>query len=245
VAANSAANKQSKSADSANRESARQADQTRADQLAMLQQQRIDQAPWLAAGKDALAQLAAGTQAGGQFLQNFKASDFQEDPGYQFRLNQGTQAIERSAAARGGLLSGAAAKALTRYSQGVASDEYNNAYNRFNNNQSNQFNRLASLAGVGQAATNQMGQASQNAYGTIASSGQNASNSIQNNLIGAGNARASAYVGTANAITNGIGQYMGYSQNNQLMSQLARQNQLSIANSSADPLGSMISQNGW
>jgi hypothetical protein len=225
-----AANKQSSSANAANGEAGRQYDLTRTDQLALLERQRADQAPWLDAGKNALAQLTAGTQAGGEFNRSFTMDDFQADPGYQFRLDQGTQAIERSAAARGGLLSGAAAKALTRYSQGVASDEFGNAFNRFTTEKTNGFNRLASLAGVGQTAANNIGQAGQSAYGTIANAGQNASSQIQNNLTGAGNARASAYTGTANAINNGIGQYMNYQQGNQLLGMLNSQGRGTVDN---------------
>jgi hypothetical protein len=209
-------------------EARRQYDITRQDQLNLLTQQRADQAPWLQAGQNALTQIAAGTQPGGQYAKTFTGADLASDPGYQFRLDQGNQAIERSAAARGGLLSGAAAKALTKYSQGVASDEYSNAYNRFNNDQSTQYNRLASLAGVGQAATNQVGQAGQNAYGTIASAGQNTSNAIQNNLTGAGNARASGYVAGANALTGAIGQGVNWYQNNQLLNKLGGGNTSSI-----------------
>lgn len=237
IGGNKAAKAQQQASNAANAESARQYNQTRADQLAMLAQQRADQAPWLDAGKNALAQLVNGTQAGGQFAKTFTMADFQADPGYQFRLDEGTRAIERSAAARGGLLSGAAAKALTRYSQGMASDEFNNAYNRFNNDKSTGFNRLASLAGVGQAATNQVGQASQNAWGSIASAGQNNSSSIQNNLIGAGNARASGYVGAANAINSGISQGLGLWQSNKLLG--------ALGGSGAAPQGWGNITSGW
>ena len=65
-----------------------------------------------------------------------------------------------------------------------------------------------------------MGQAGQNAYGTIASAGQNTSNAIQNNLTGDGNARASGYVAGANALTGAIGQGVNWYQNNQLLSKL-------------------------
>ena len=57
--------------------------------------------------------------------------NFQQEPGYQFRQAEGQRAIESSAAARGSLLSGATQKALARYGQGLASQEYGNAYNRY------------------------------------------------------------------------------------------------------------------
>lgn len=246
IASSKASKAQQQGARDASAEAARQNDQTRQDQLNLLTQQRADQAPWLDAGKNALAQLVAGMQPGGQFtIQPYTGTDLLSDPGYQFRQQQGQQAIERSAAAHGGLLSGAAAKALERFSQGVASEEFNNGYNRTRSDQAAGYNRLASLAGVGQQATNQIGQASQNAYGTIANAGMNTSNGIQNNITGAANARASGYVGVGNAINNGLSQaYNGYQQN-QLMGVLQRQNQLMTANRSADPLGSFISQNNW
>lgn len=52
------------------------------------------------------------------------------DPGYQFRLKQGQQALENSASARGTLRGGAQLKALVDYQQGAASQEYGNVYAR-------------------------------------------------------------------------------------------------------------------
>lgn len=57
-------------------------------------------------------------------------SGFQADPGYQFRQEQGEQAINRAAAARGGRLSGRTLKELGRFNQGLASQEYQNFANR-------------------------------------------------------------------------------------------------------------------
>jgi hypothetical protein len=219
--ANKASSAQQQSASSANTEAAREYDQTRQDQLDQLARQRSDQQPWLDAGKASLAQLASGTGAGGSLVKPFSLADFQADPGYGFRLSEGEKGIQRAASARGGLYSGATLKALARFNQDTASGEYGAAYNRYNTDQSNQFNRLASIAGLGQTATNQVGQAGQNAYGTIASAGQNMSSAVQNNMIGAGNARASGYVGTGNALNNGLSQYLNYNQNQNLLSKLS------------------------
>lgn len=139
-------------------------------------------------------QVARDNPLYGSLMKRFSAEDFQTDPGYEFRLGQGQRALESSAAARGGLLSGAAAKALTKYNQDFASNEYQNAYNRFTNDQTNMFNRLANIAGVGQTATNQLGQAGQN-YAT------NAGNAMQY----AGTARASGYTNSANALNSALG----------------------------------------
>lgn len=170
-------------------------------QYDMYQQQREDQAPWRDQGINALNSLAIrlGLDGGkGGLLDSFSQQDFEGDPGYQWRIQQGQNGIESSAAARGGLLSGAAAKAISKYNQNFASNEYNNAYNRFNQNQANIFNRLAAVAGVGQTATNQLGQAGQN-FAT------NAGNALQYG----GAARASGYTGSANSIGAGLGSLSG------------------------------------
>ena len=128
----------------------------------------------------------AGT-TGGPSAMTAGFDGFQTSPGYQFRTNEAMKAIERSAAARGGLRSGATMDALQRRVQGVASDEYENFANR-----------LASLAGVGQSAT-----------AGSAQSGQAYANQQSQTNMAAGNARASAYANTGNAINQGIGNLAG------------------------------------
>lgn len=215
--ANKAAKTQAASAQDANAEQGRQYDQTRTDQLALQERQRQDQQPWMDAGKASLADLSTGMAPGGRFTKPFSLADYAADPGYQFRVQQGEQGINRAAAARGGWNSGATLKALARFNQDQGSQEYGNAYTRFNNDQNTQVSRLQSLAGIGQSATNVVGQQGSNAYGQIANAGQNASNNIAQNMMGAGNARASGYVGGANAINGGISQYMNYTQNQNML----------------------------
>lgn len=178
-------------------------------QKAMFDQTRADQAPWRAAGENALAQLVGGIGPNGQFMRRFGMSDFQQDPGYQFRLGEGTKAINHSAAAAGNLLSGATMKALAKYNQDFASNEYGNAYNRYNNDITNRFNRLSGIAGTGQQANN-----------LVANAGQNMANNVGQNQIGAGNARASAYIGGANAISGALGQGVNMWQQNQMLNKL-------------------------
>jgi hypothetical protein len=158
---------------------------------AQYQQNRQDMMPWLDSGRNALSQL---NQQMPNLTRSFSAADFQQDPGYQFNLQQGQQAIERSAAARGGLNSGATEKSLAQYSQGLAGQQYQNAFNNFNTNQSNTFNRLAGMAGVGQQAATTVGQMGQ----------QNAAN-IGQNMMGAANAQAAGQVAGANAINSAVG----------------------------------------
>ncbi len=153
---------------------------------------------------------------------DFTMNDFQADPGYQFRLDEGQKALERSAAARGGLMSGATMKALTRYSQGVASDEFQNAYNRFNNDRTNRFNRLASLAGTGQTANNQLAQA-----------GQNYANQVSANNAAMGNAQAASSIASGNAVNNAIGTGMNTWMQYQMMNRAFPQASSSGGSSSA------------
>ncbi|CAB4126924.1 hypothetical protein UFOVP254_25 [uncultured Caudovirales phage] len=131
----------------------------------------------------------------GKYARDFQMSDFQQDPGYAFRLSEGMKALDRSAAARGGLLSGATLKGAERYGQDMASQEYQNAFNRYQINRANQLNPLQSLMGAGQTGANTLTSAA----GTLGSQ-------LGSNAIGAGNARASGYVGSANAWNNAIGQ---------------------------------------
>ena len=171
-------------------------------------------------------------------MRNFGASDFQADPGYAFRLSEGMKALDRTAASRGGLLSGATLKGAQRYGSDLASQEYQNAFNRYQANRAQQaqeygnaFNRfqtertntlapLQSLAGVGQSAAQQAQQASQN-YATGATNTLgNYGNAAASNIIGAGNARASGYVGGANALSSGLGQGLNFYQNQNLVNQL-------------------------
>ena len=164
-------------------------------------------APYRAAGELALNKLIPLATE----YTPFGMQQFQADPGYAFRLSEGQKALERSAAARGNLLSGGTGKALARYGQEMGSQEYMNAFNRYQAERQARLNPLQSLAGVGQTSTQQLaGQAGQLGAGLAESIGA------------AGQARASGYMGTANAITGGLNQYLNYSQNqaqNQLLQQ--------------------------
>jgi hypothetical protein len=185
------------------------------------------QEPFRQAGVNALSRMQ-----GGEFAQpaafKFGAGDYQADPGYAFRLTEGQKALDRQAAARGGLISGGALKAATRYGQEMGSQEYQNAYNRaltgYNTDVARSdtgYNRLASLAGVGQTSTDKIGAAGQamtsGISGSLGAYGNAASDAYQ----GAANARASGYVGQANAINQGLGTYLNYTQSQNLLNRLA------------------------
>lgn len=134
----------------------------------------------------------------GSLLDPFTNDDFIKDPGYQFRLNEGTKGIDRASAARGGYDSGSTLKALARYNQDYASNEFGNAYNRDASDKSRTYGFLSGTAGAGQ-----------NAAGTLAGLGANAANS-QANALGQGTAQANQYnmqgaEAWNNAIQSGIG----------------------------------------
>ncbi len=132
-----------------------------------------------------------GAQAGrdqqnplyGSLLKSFSMNDYQADPGYQFRLNEGNKALERAMAARGQFssMNPAAAKALQAYGHDMASQEYGSAFDRYNINQGNIYNRLANLAGMGQTAV-----------GTQAGVGGNYANAGTDILTSMGNATAAS-----------------------------------------------------
>ena len=180
-----------------------------ATQLQMFNQTRADMAPWREAGVNALGQISKGIQPGGNLLRPFQMSDYTADPGYNFRLSEGIKALDRSAAKRGNLLSGGALKGITRYGQDMASNEYANAYNRFNQDQANQFNRLASVSGLGQTTAQQIG-----------SMGTQVAGQVGNTQQGMGNARASGYVGAGNALSGGLSSAYNNYQSGQLMNRL-------------------------
>jgi len=140
--------------------------------------------------------LASKGLAGGRFDTN--------NPAYQFQLKQGQQALDRSSAARGMGASGAQMKAAQEYGQGLASQQYDKEYNRATSEFGDYYNRLASLAQGGQQAVSTLGSQGSNyasgASNTLGSLG----GYLQNNLGQAANARASGYIGKANAINGGI-----------------------------------------
>ena len=185
------------------------ADRATAAQERMFERQVELQEPWRKAGETALNRLSAGLEKGGEFATPFSQTKFTADPGYAFRLSEGMKALDRTAAARGGLLSGATLKGAQRYGQDLASQEYTNAFNRYYAERTNMLQPLQSLAGVGQSSAN-----------TLSSAAGQLGSQIGSNIIGAGNAAAAGTVGSANAIAQGVGQGLNFYQNQQMMNKL-------------------------
>ena len=188
-------------------------------QKGIYDQARADQAPWREAGVGALGQLTTGTAPGGALIRPFAMSDYQADPGYAFRQSEGIKALDRSASARGGLGGGAALKAVNRYGQDYASNEYGNAYNRYGTNQNNAYNRLASMAGLGQTANTALQNAGSD-YGTkVGNLTMQAAGDQGTAQLLAGQGRNSAYAGLGNQLGKvtwgnlfGYGDNSGYDQ---------------------------------
>lgn len=157
-------------------------------ELEMYYQTREDLAPYRETGTAALSKLGALYGIGDQTEEDAGTrapdySDFYESPDYQFTFDQGTRAVEQSLAKRGlggAADSGAAMKSLTRFGQGLASQQF-----------SNYRNSLAALAGIGQTATT-----------TGASFGASTSSAVGRNIMAAGDARASSYLNTGAAVSN-------------------------------------------
>jgi hypothetical protein len=139
-----------------------------------------------------------GAEGYGKYSRDFGMSDFTQDPGYQFRMDQGTKALERSAAARGGLISGNTGGALQKYGQDLGSQEYQNAFNRYQINRTNQLAPLQSLFGAGQSSANTLGAN----YGTY---GANAGANTGNAMLSGARSRASSYGDVAGM----YGKYLG------------------------------------
>jgi hypothetical protein len=199
------------------------------NQLEMFNKLNAQQAPYRAYGYNALNQIGqlgsgtygiydaqgnpTGTGTGtGYLTQQFGPEQFAAgmDPGYAFRLQQGQMANQRASNLAGGLIGGNALKGMQDYTQGMASQEYGNAFNRFQTQRGNIYNTLAGIAGIGQTAQGQTNQMGQNAV------------TAQNQLgVGSAAAQAAGQIGQANAYTGALTN----TGNAYLLSQLLNQNQ--------------------
>jgi hypothetical protein len=189
--------------------------QTAQEQLALQKQMYEEgvarQEPWRAAGVEALNKLIPASE-----YTPFGAAQFQQDLGLAFRLEEGRKQIERQAAARGGLISGAALKAAQRYGQEMASQEYQNAFNRSLVERQAALSPLQYLVGGGQTSTQQVGQAGQQ-YGRDVA---NLYTDIGASQAGAQLARGTTYAGALTGAANLYGQQQQNLLNQQLTNAL-------------------------
>lgn len=176
------------------------------DRAAALQKEQFDEQKRLSepyrqaglTGQNRLMELLGlggntGAAGYGQYARDFGMQDFQQDPGYRFRLGEGLKAMGHAAGARGGLISGQTMKGMEDYRQNAASGEYQNAFNRYQTNRANQLQPLGSLMSSGQAA----------AAGQAAQAGQYGVNA--GNMMGqAGQSIAAGQMGSANTMGNAL-----------------------------------------
>lgn len=157
--------------------------QANAQQMQMYDQNVQRLQPWTQQGQVSLGNL-------GNLLGNNganQASLYQQSPGYQFQMDQGTQAILNNASALGGINSGATLKSLASFGQGLANQDFNQWLG-------NTYNMNMGVAGMGA-----------NSAGMTAGLGANTANTMGQNTLGAGNARAAGQVGAANAYGGALG----------------------------------------
>lgn len=183
-------------------------------QKMMYEQTRADFAPYRESGTNNLNQLntllGLGSNTGATDFGRYKTAEFTpadfeagKDPGYAFRIREGLKAIDRQAAANGGLISGNALKGAASYSSDLASQEYNNAFNRFQTIRGNTLQPFQVGAAAGQSAAAMQGQANAN-FGTA---GANAA-MAQGAAYGAfGQGASGAYGNAGNAINTAYGNY--------------------------------------
>ena len=187
------------------------------EQRRQYDQTRTDYAPYLAAGTGAVNRLGAGVAAGGEFGAvtpfDFRY-DQNTDPSYGFRFNQGMRGVNASMAAKGMGLSGAGIKGATEFGQGMGSQEYNNAFNRYvtgfnaNTGERNQlYNRYAGVAGTGQNAVGGVTAQGANTAGNIGNAYMTNAANTGNAAMAAAGQRQSAFSGAGNVLGRMYGNY--------------------------------------
>ena len=192
-------------------------------------QQRADNMPALQARNASLAHLQKmlGIDGGGSMSASPTAAQVQAEPGYQFGLDQGQQALNRQAAARGMSNSGAALMAAQRYGTDYAGTKYNDAWNRMQSGQQNEYNRLAGVAGLGQVGASQVGQA-----------GASYANNAGNIGMSAANAQGAAGMAQANTWGGAVNNLAGWYSNSQ-------RNAAAGGNQLSGPSNAQLEQQWW
>lgn len=201
-------------------------------QLQMFNTTQQNLQPYMNAGSTALSTLQGqlpslnqqysnpmGIQAG---INNTNWQQYMS-PAYNFQLQQGQQALQNSQAAGDGVLSGSALKGLINYNQNMAQTGFQNAFNDYQTQYNNQFNQGQALFNNNQTQNQNiynrlagLAQLGQNAAANVGSAATQTGAGISNTIQGAGNAQAAGTIGTANAISNGLNNGMGYYMMNNL-----------------------------
>lgn len=169
------------------------------------QQTRADQMPFMQTGYKANDLLNA-LMASGAYGSDPTFAQYKQDPSYAWQQKEGAKAVQGSAAARGGLYSGEAMRALQDRAQNIANADYGNWWNRTSQGLANRTNLLNAIRTGGQAATNQVGSLGQT---NALQAGQNA--------IGAANAQGAAGIAGANSWTNALNGISSSIKNNRVV----------------------------
>ena len=211
-ASSKAASTQAAAADRSAEIQAQSAREAQALQKQMFDLQRAGQEPYRQAGltgQNRLMELLglggkAGAAGYGKYAKDFSMADYQADPGYAFRLNEGMKQLAGAARARGGAVSGNTMMGAQKYAQGLASNEYQNAYNRYQQNRTNQLQPLGNLMASGQSAASNQGAAA-GQYGVNAGNLiTGAGNAMAGGVTSAGNAMAAGQLGFGNTLASGL-----------------------------------------
>jgi len=179
---------------------AKGAAQTQADaslQAANIQAQQRQ--PWVDAGTKGLAQLQTMTGTDSPLMKGFTMADAQNGPAMQQALASGTEAIQNSAAAKGGLLSSNTLEGLSNYGQATGAQYENQAFNQWLSQNQLQLGAVESLSQTGVQQAGQVADAYSNA------------------ALTAGGANAAAQMVAGNAVPSAINAGMQQYQMQQLL----------------------------
>jgi len=197
------------------------------DRALALQQRMYDesiarQQPYYQAGVNALPGYLKGIAAGGEYVRPFTMADFRTDPGYAFRLSEGQKALDRQAAARGGLISGSALKAAQRYGQEMGTQDYGRALQDFYGRQEVARNAAAGVAGFGPTSNALAASAGERLVTGSAPLMQNQGYNTANAMLAGERARQSSYGNIGAALGSGgfnslVSGFYGPGQYNQRM----------------------------
>lgn len=172
--------------------------------------------PWITAGKEALGTLSTKIKDGSFDLSKYGMGDLIQDPGYQFRVEQGQKALERSAGARGKLFSGNQIAAGVQLGQEMGSQEFGNAFARTVGERNAEYGRLWDQSAQGLSAQNAMSGVATNYAGAAGNIMQTGANAAGNAAINQGNIMAGLGNNLAKIGNTGIENYMLYDRLGQL-----------------------------
>ena len=170
-----------------------------ANQAAALQKQEYDQAradlgPWRTTGSDAINYLGGILNVPGSTKVD-PTNALRSTPGYNWAMSQGVDARERSAAAKGGLLSTPEQKSLTTFGQGLADNTYQNY-----------LSNLFTVSSQGESAAGMTTQAGTNYANQVGQDYMAAGQAQAGGILNAYNAQQSGY----NSLAGGVGAGMSY-----------------------------------